>query len=135
MTIATGIGGVISVDNVGGTPVDISCDVASWEVNAEASTIDVSAICSTFDDALPGRMGSTVTLNCHYNSATVLTIFGQGIGVARTVSIQPTTDAAIHFGGEFVHFGYRVVDAATGALTVPITMRAAPGSTPAWTGI
>ena len=135
MTIMTGIGGVIMVDDIDGDPQDISCDVANWTLNATAPEIDVSGICSVWSEALPGRMGSTVTLNCHYDSATVMSIFGQGIGVARTLSIQPTTDNTITWGGEFVHFGYQVADAANGALTIPITMRAAPGSQPAWTGL
>ncbi len=135
MAIVTGIGGVITVDDDDGTPVDISCDVGDWSLNSQAPEIDVSAICNVYSEALPGRLGSTVTLNCQYNSDTILNIFGQGVGIARTLKIQPSTDSGVYFGGEFVHFGYTVTDAANGKLSVPITMRAAPGSTPGWTGL
>jgi hypothetical protein len=87
-------GAVITLDDSGGTPRNISTDVDSYEINQDAGAIEVTGFTEGSQNFVPGLPIQSVKLNVLYNSlattgawTVIKSILGSSTG--KTLSVTP----------------------------------------------
>lgn len=121
----------LSVDNAGGTPVDIRNDITNLSFATPRAVQDVTGIDKSANERLLLLADATVTLDTVFNPTGAHTVFSTvpSTSVARTTSIG--------VGGktlamEMLYTDYPLQRSNTGELTASIPGSLADGTVPTW---
>ena len=127
----------ILVDNSSGTPVDLSADCKSFEIEYAVDPMEVTSFGAGAKNFIPGMKSTGITLDFFYNSASgtgafdiIKGIIGQSTSV--TVTVKPEGSGAT-FSGEFMCDGFAPSGEPSGTLELGSVHFSAMGTTaPGW---
>jgi hypothetical protein len=130
-------GAVITVDNSAGSPQTISADIVSFEIQQDASPLDITGFNEGSKNYIPGLPVYGITLDVLWNSTSVTgarTVL-QGIlgsSTSKTVSVCPEVGGQT-ISGEFMLDSMPVSGKPDGALTIGSVHFSVMGSVaPTW---
>lgn len=135
MSKTSGLGGVVSVADAGGTARTITNDCTNWAISTPRATQDITGIDKSANETLLLLANISFTLNGVFNAAANLShaVFSTvpSTSVARAISVQAT-----NVGGTMVanllFTDYQVTRANTGELTWQAPGVLSDGSVPTW---
>ena len=110
----------ILVDNSSGSPVDLSSDCKSFEIEYSVDPLEVTAFGAGSKNFIPGLKSTGVTLDFFWNSASSTGAFDVikgivGLATSVTVTIKPEGSGTT-FSGEFMCDGIAPKGEPTGTL-------------------
>jgi hypothetical protein len=121
----------LSVDNAGGTPVDIRNDITNLSFATPRAVQDITGIDKSANERLLLLADATITLDTVFNATGAHTVFStvSSTSVARTTSIG--------VGGktlamEMLYTDYPLQRSNTGELTASVPGSLADGTVPTW---
>ena len=132
MAKSSGLGWTtLSVDNAGGTPVDIRNDVTNLSFATPRSVQDVTGIDKSANERLLLLADASITLETVFNPTGAHTVFS----TVPSTSVNRTTSIGV--GGktlamEMIYTDYPLQRSNTGELTASIPGALADGTVPTW---
>ncbi len=136
MAKTTGLGGVVSVADVGGTVRTITNDVTNWTLSTPRAIQDVTGIDKSAHEALGLLSDYSVTLNGVMNStlSNSHTVFSSvpSTSVNRTTTLTPTSATTPSLTVQALFTDYGLTRAATGEVTWSAPGVLADGQQPTW---
>jgi len=139
MAKQTGIGTYVAVDDSGGTPRDISNDIADYGINIADELLDVTGIDKSARERISGMSDADITLNGTFDAASnkAHDVFKDRTGT-RTVDIRigGNTSTNPKLAMEMLVNSYGITSSASdGTLSWSVTLNLQSGTVPAWTTV
>ncbi|SEO83546.1 hypothetical protein [Actinacidiphila rubida] len=121
----------LSVDNAGGTPVDIRNDVTNLSFATPRAVQDVTGVDKSANERLLLLADATITLETVFNPTGAHTVFSTvpSTSVARTTSLGVGGKS---LAMEMLYTDYPLQRSNTGELTASIPGSLADGTVPTW---
>lgn len=121
----------LSVDDAGGTPVDIRNDITNFQFATPRGVQDVTGIDKSAYERLLLLADFSITLNLVFNVSTSHPVFKTvpSTSVARTTSLAIASQT---LAPEVLYTDYNVTRANSGELTASVPGVLANGTVPAW---
>lgn len=130
-------GAVITIDDSGGSPQDVSTDVTSFEIEEDAGALEVTGFGDGSKNFIPGLPVVGITFEFLYDTATTsgATTILRGIlnsNTSKTITVKPET-AGTTLSGEFMLDALNTAGTPAGELRHGTAHFSVMGSTkPAW---
>lgn len=136
MSKTSGLGATTLIDDVSGTPQDISDDVTDFTLNTPRAMQDVTGVEKYAHERLLLLSDGTLQLKGVFNAAanmshSVLSPV-TSTSIVRTAKVTPTAVATPYLAMEMLFSSYDLTRAAAGELTWSSTGSLADGTVPTW---
>ena len=136
MAKVSGLGGVVSVADSGGTARTISNDVTNWQLATPRAVQDVTGVDKSANERILLLADASITLNGVFNAASNMShaVFSSipSSSVNRAVSVQATSTGST-LATNMVLTDYQLTRSNTGELTWQVPGSLADGAVPTWT--
>ncbi len=136
MAKTSGLAGVVSVADAGGTARTITNDCTNWAISTPRAVQDVTGIDKSANERILLLADISFTLNGVFNAAANMShaVFSTitSTSVNRAVSVQATSAGSTLATNQLLT-DYQVTRAATGELTWQVPGVLADGNVPTWT--
>lgn len=135
MAKTSGLGGVVSVADSGGTARTITNDCTNWQISTPRAVQDVTGIDKSANERILLLADISFTVNGVFNAASNMShaVFSTipSTSVNRAVSIQATSAGSTLATNQLLT-DYQLTRANTGELTWQVPGSLADGSVPTW---
>ena len=136
MAKVSGLGGVVSVADSGGTARTISNDVTNWSLSTPRGVQDVTGVDKSANERILLLADYSITLNGVFNAASNMShaVFSSipSTSVTRAVSVQATSSGST-LATNCLLTDYQITRNNTGELTWQVPGALADGNVPTWT--
>jgi len=136
MAKVSGLGGVVSVADSGGTARTISNDVTNWSLSTPRGVQDVTGVDKSANERILLLADYSITLNGVFNAAANQShaVFSSipSTSVTRAVSVQATSSGST-LATNCLLTDYQITRNNTGELTWQVPGALADGNVPTWT--
>ena len=136
MAKVSGLGGVVSVADSGGTARTISNDVTNWSLSTPRGVQDVTGVDKSANERILLLADYSITLNGVFNAAANQShaVFSSipSTSVTRAVSVQATSSGST-LATNCILTDYQITRNNTGELTWQVPGALADGNVPTWT--
>jgi len=136
MAKTSGLGGVVSVADSGGTARTISNDVTNWSLSTPRGVQDVTGVDKSANERILLLADYSITLNGVFNAAANQShaVFSSipSTSVTRAVSVQATSSGST-LATNCLLTDYQITRNNTGELTWQVPGALADGNVPTWT--
>jgi hypothetical protein len=136
MAKTSGLGGVVSIADAGGTARTITNDCTNWAISTPRAVQDVTGIDKSANERILLLADISFTVNGVFNAAANMShaVFSTvtSTSVNRAVSIQATSVGSTLATNQILT-DYQLTRANTGELTWQVPGQLADGNVPTWT--